>query len=157
MRFTVSTKGFNDIIDITERVEKAVLDSKVKEGICLISSPGSTCGITTLEYESGLIQDLKRVLEKIAPMNKDYEHCKKWPARIGYARPHDSRQRVGRAEGIAGGGDCNGYVHIRSSLLKPFLSVPVEDNKLVLGTWQQIILIDFDNRPREREILVKVI
>lgn len=132
MRFSISTKGFNDIIDITIRVSKAVKESKIKEGICLVSSPGSTGGITTLEYEEGLIEDLKRALERVAPMNQDYEHCKKW-------------------------GDCNGYAHIRSALLKPFLAVPVEDNKLALGTWQQIVFIDFDNRPREREIIVKVI
>lgn len=132
MRFTISTKGFNDIIDITSRVEEAVKKSKVRDGICLLSSPGSTCGITTIEYESGLIYDLKRILEKIAPMSEDYEHCKKW-------------------------GDCNGYAHIRSALLKPFLAVPIEDGKSVLGTWQNLVFIDFDNRPREREILVKII
>ena len=132
MKFTIKTEGFNDIIDITTQVSKAVKESKIKEGICLVSSPGSTGGITTLEYEDGLIEDLKRALEKVAPMNKDYEHCKKW-------------------------GDCNGYAHIRSALLKPFLAVPIEDNKLVLGTWQQIIFIDFDNRPREREIMVKIV
>jgi len=132
MKFTLSTKGFTDIIDITDKVSKIVRDSKVKEGICLISSPGSTAGITTIEYEEGIIEDLKRILERIAPMSEDYEHCKKW-------------------------GDCNGYAHIRSALLKPFLAVPVENGKLVLGTWQQIVLVDFDNRPREREIIVKII
>ncbi len=132
MRFTISTKGFTDIIDITDKVSKIVRDSKVKEGICLISSPGSTAGITTIEYEEGLIEDLKRALEIIAPMNENYEHCKKW-------------------------GDCNGYAHIRSALIKPFLAVPVEDGKLVLGTWQQIVYLDFDNRPREREIMVKIV
>ncbi len=132
MRFTISTKGFTDIIDITDEVSKIVRDSKIKEGICLISSPGSTAGITTIEYEEGLIEDLKRALEKIAPMSEDYEHCKKW-------------------------GDGNGYAHIRSALLKPFLAVPIEDGKLVLGSWQQIVLVDFDNRPREREIIVKII
>lgn len=132
MRFSISTKGFTDIIDITPQVSKAVKESKVKEGICLISSPGSTAGITTIEYESGLIKDLKRALEIVAPMNEDYEHCKKW-------------------------GDCNGYAHIRSALIKPFLAVPVEDGRLVLGQWQNIIFLDFDNRPREREVLVKII
>jgi len=109
-----------------------VKKSGVKDGLCLVSSPGSTCGITTIEYESGLIEDLKRALERVAPMSEDYEHCKKW-------------------------GDCNGYAHVRSALLKPFLAVPIEDGKLVLGTWQQIVLCDFDNRPREREVMVKVI
>lgn len=131
-RFVLTTKGFNDIIDITKEVSQVVEQSKVKEGICLISCPGSTTGLTTLEYEDGLIEDLKKVLDKIAPMTKDYEHCKRW-------------------------GDCNGYAHVRSALLKPFLSVPVENGKLLLGTWQQIALIDFDNRAREREIVVKII
>jgi len=130
--FILTTKGFNDIIDITGRVQAEVKKSGVNDGICLVSSPGSTCGITTIEHEEGLIKDLKRVLERVAPMSKDYEHCKKW-------------------------GDCNGYAHIRSALIKPFLAVPVEQGKLVLGTWQQIVFIDFDNRPREREILVKVV
>ena len=104
----------------------------MKDGLCLVSSPGSTCGITTIEYEDGLIEDLKRILEKIAPMSKDYEHCKKW-------------------------GDCNGYAHIRSALIKPFLAIPVENGRLVLGQWQNIALLDFDNRPREREIMVKIV
>jgi secondary thiamine-phosphate synthase enzyme len=132
MRFSIKTKGFNDIIDITGQVQEEVKNSKIKNGICLVSSPGSTCGITTIEYEDGLIEDLKRALERVAPMDEDYEHCKKW-------------------------GDCNGYAHIRSALMKPFLAVPIEDGKLALGTWQNLIFIDFDNRPREREIVVKVI
>lgn len=132
MKFKISTRGFTDVIDITRRVEEVVKKSKIKEGICLISSPGSTCGITTIEYESGLIEDLKKYLERIAPMNKDYEHCKKW-------------------------GDCNGYAHVRSALINPFLAVPIESGSLLLGTWQQIVFIDFDNHPREREINVKII
>lgn len=132
MRFSLKTKGFNDIIDITDEISGAVEKAGKEEGICLISCAGSTCGITTIEYEKGVIEDLKRALEKIAPMNKDYEHCKKW-------------------------GDCNGYAHVRSALIQPFLAVPVEDGKLALGTWQQIVFIDFDNRPREREIMVKIV
>ncbi len=132
MKFSVSTKGFNDIINITDKVSQLVKKSKIKEGICLLSSPGSTCGLTTIEYEAGAIEDLKRVLERIAPMNDDYKHCQKW-------------------------GDCNGYAHVRSALLKPFLAVPIENGKLLLGTWQQIVFLDFDNRPREREINVKII
>jgi len=132
MKFKISTEGFTDIIDITDEVSEIVGKSKIKEGICLISCPGSTCGITTMEYEEGLIEDLKRILEKIAPLSEDYEHCKKW-------------------------GDCNGYAHIRSALIQPFLAVAIEEGKLVLGQWQQIAFLDFDNRPREREIMVKVI
>ena len=132
MRFSISTKGFTDIIDITDKVREAVKEAVKKDGVCLISCPGSTCGITTIEYEEGAVQDLKNILDKIIPMSKDYEHCKKW-------------------------GDCNGYAHIRSALIQPFLSIPVEDGQPVLGTWQQIVFIDFDNRERTREISIKVI
>ena len=132
MRFIVKTKGFNDVIDISLQVVEIVKNSDIKDGICLIFIASSTCALTTIEYESGAIQDLKRALEIVAPMNEDYEHCKKW-------------------------GDCNGYAHIRSALIKPFLAVPIENGKLVLGTWQNIVLIDFDNRPREREVIVKII
>ena len=131
-KFSISTKGFTDIIDITDRVSKEVKKSKIKDGICLIFSPGSTCGITTLEYEEGLIKDLKRALEKIAPLSEDYEHCKKW-------------------------GDCNGYAHVRSAFINPFLSLAVENERLILGSWQQIVFLDFDNRPRKREVTVKII
>ena len=132
MIISLSTKGFCDIIDITDRVAKKVKESGIEDGICLISCPGSTTGLTTIEYESGALKDLKKVLEEIVPMNENYEHCKKW-------------------------GDCNGYAHIRSALLKPFLAVPVEKGKLLLGTWQQIVFLDFDNRPRKRELKVKVV
>jgi len=131
-KFEISTKGFTDIIDITSQIEKTVEKSKVKDGICLISSPGSTCGITTIEYEPGLIEDLKRILDKIIPMNQNYEHCKKW-------------------------GDCNGYAHVRSALINPFLAVSIENGRLALGTWQQIVFLDFDNRARDRDIMVKII
>lgn len=132
MKFEVLTKGFNDIIDITSQVIEAVKNSKVKDGACLVFVAHSTCALTTIEYEEGVIEDLKRTWEIIAPMNKNYEHCKKW-------------------------GDCNGYAHIRAALMGPSLTIPIEDGNLVLGNWQQIVLIDFDNRPRERNILVKII
>jgi len=132
MKFRISTKGFNDIIDITDRVSEIVGKSDVRDGICLVFVAHSTCAVTTIEYEEGAMKDLKRALEIIAPMNTNYEHCKKW-------------------------GDCNGYAHIRAALMKPCLVIPIEDGKLVLGQWQQIALIDFDNRPREREIIVKIV
>ncbi|MCK4729801.1 MAG: secondary thiamine-phosphate synthase enzyme YjbQ [Candidatus Aenigmarchaeota archaeon] len=131
MNFSIQTKGFNDIIDITDKVREIVKESRVKNGICLIFCPGSTGGITTIEFETGAISDLKNALEKIAPMNKDYEHNKRW-------------------------GDGNGYAHVRSALLKPSMCIPVENSDLVLGTWQQIIFIDFDNKPRNRELIIKV-
>ena len=132
MRFTLSTKGFTDIIDITSRVSEVVKKSKVREGICLISCPGSTVGITTIEYEPELLKDFKEFLEKIVPSDKEYHHDKVW-------------------------GEKNGFSHIRSALIKPFLAVPIEEGKLVLGQWQQIVLIDFDNRPREREVIVRIL
>ena len=132
MKFSISTKGFNDIIDITLQVSQIVKNSEVKDGICLISSPGSTCGITTIEYEPNLVADFKEFLEKLAPSDRTYRHDQTW-------------------------GEVNAPAHIRSALIKPFLAVPVENGKLILGQWQQIVLIDFDNRPREREIFVKII
>ncbi len=130
--FTLKTEGFNDVINITDQVSQMVRDSKVKDGVCFISCPGSTSGITTIEYESGAVSDLKRIMDNLVPMSKDYEHCKKW-------------------------GDCNGYAHIRSALINPFLNVSIENGKLMLGTWQQIVFLDFDNRKREREIKVKIL
>jgi secondary thiamine-phosphate synthase enzyme len=132
MRFSIKTRGFNDIIDITDQVSKAVKDSKIKEGICLISCPGSTAGLTTLEYEPNLVEDFKEFLEKLVPSNKSYRHDQTW-------------------------GEKNAPSHLKSALIKPFLSVPVEDGRLFLGTWQQIILVDFDTRSRNREILIKII
>ena len=132
MKFNISTKGFNDIIDITDKVSEVVKNSKIKEGVCLISCPGSTVGITTIENDPNLLGDFKEFLEKIVPSDKEYRHDKVW-------------------------GEKNGFSHIRSALIKPFLAVPIEEGKLVLGQWQQLILVDFDNRPREREILVKII
>jgi secondary thiamine-phosphate synthase enzyme len=132
MRFKISTKGFCDIIDITERVKEVVEKSGVKEGICIVSSPGSTIGITTIENEPELLKDFKELMEKLVPSDKKYHHDSVW-------------------------GEANGFSHLRSSLIKPFLTVPVENGKLILGQWQNLVLVDFDNRPREREVIVKVI
>ena len=131
MRFKISTKGFNDVIDITDRVSEIVRKSKIKDGLCLISCPGSTAGLTTIEADPNLLEDFKEFLEKLVPSNRPYRHDETW-------------------------GDKNAPSHIRSALIKPFLTVPIEDGKLVLGTWQQITFLDFDNRPRDREIFVKV-
>jgi secondary thiamine-phosphate synthase enzyme len=131
MRFKISTKGFNDIIDITDKVAEMIGRSKIKDGICLISCPGSTAGLTTIEYDPNLLEDFKEFLEKIAPSNRPYHHDETWE-------------------------DKNAFSHLRSALIKPFLTVPIENGKLILGTWQQIVLIDFDNRPREREIIIKI-
>lgn len=132
MRFKIKTKGQTDIIDITSKIEEIVKKSGVTEGLVSIFVIGSTVALTTIEYEEGLIKDLKNILEKIIPTDIDYEHHQRW-------------------------GDFNGAAHLRSALLKTDLTVPIENNKLVLGTWQQIVLIDFDEKPREREVVVKII
>ena len=128
----VSTKGFNDIINITEDARDFVAKNKLKGGQLLIFINGSTAAISTIEYEPGLLKDLPEILEKIAPMQTRYHHDDTW---------HDG----------------NGYAHLRSSLIGTSFTVPVIDGRLVLGTWQQIILIDFDNGPRHRNVTFQFI
>ncbi len=127
----LKTKGFGDTIDITARTISITGNSKIKNGLVTVFCSGSTGTITTIEYESGAIKDLQRALEKIAPSNADYEHNMRW-------------------------GDGNGFSHIRAALMKPGLSVPMVDGNLMLGTWQQIVFIDFDNRGRNRVLTVQV-
>ncbi len=126
------TAGFNDMHDITEEVAQHVKDSGLRDGIVAVFVPGSTGGITTIEYEPGLKKDLPEILEQIAPMNRRYHHDDTW---------HDG----------------NGFSHIRATLIGPSLTVPFVQAKLQLGTWQQIIFIDFDNRPRQRRLVVQII
>lgn len=128
--FSVSTNGFNDIVDITSEVQSKLNETGMKEGNVLIFAPGSTSGITTIEYEPGLLKDYPEFFEKIAPSNSRYHHNETW---------HDG----------------NGYAHVRASLQGGSLTIPFLDSKLLLGTWQQIVLIDFDNRPRRRNIVVQ--
>lgn len=120
-----TTKGNCDIVDITGKIQAQLDKSSLKDGIVNITAIGSTAGITTCEYEEGLIQDLKDFFEEIAPSKKTYHHDRAW-------------------------GDGNGHSHLRASLLGPSLTLSFLSGKLVLGTWQQIIFIDFDNRPRKR-------
>lgn len=129
---SVSTKGFSDTIDITDEVTRIVEQSGIENGLVTVFCRGSTGTITTIEFESGVIKDLQRALEKIAPSNVPYEHDKRW-------------------------GDGNGFSHVRAALMKPSLSIPFIKKKLILGTWQQIVFIDFDNRERHREIFVQII
>jgi secondary thiamine-phosphate synthase enzyme len=129
---SINTKGFTDTIDITYEVTKIVEQSGIENGLVTIYCRGSTGTITTIEFESGVIKDLQRALEKIAPSNVPYEHDKRW-------------------------GDGNGFSHVRAALMKPSLSIPLIQQKLILGTWQQIVFIDFDNRARHREIFVQII
>ena len=131
-RFVVSTRGFADILDLTEKVQRVVAASNVSSGLVNVFVPGSTAGVTTIEYESGALEDLKRAFERVAPQNDDYEHNKRW-------------------------GDGNGFSHVRAAMLGPSLTVPFERKELLHGTWQQIVLVDFDNRPRKREVVVSVL
>lgn len=128
----LETKAGMDVVDITSKVSEILAKSKIDSGIACIFVPGSTASISTLEYEQNLVKDIKRALEKIAPEKGEYEHHKTW-------------------------GDDNGFSHVRACLLKPGLSVPFENKKLILGTWQQLALLDFDTRDRERKIIVQVI
>jgi secondary thiamine-phosphate synthase enzyme len=128
----VSTKGHTDVIDLTPEVERIIAGSGVREGIVNVSGSGSTLAVTTIEFEPGAVADLRRALERIAPANTDYAHNARW-------------------------GDRNGYAHLRSALLGTAKSFPVANGKLDLGTWQQVVLCDFDDRPREREITVTVV
>jgi secondary thiamine-phosphate synthase enzyme len=127
----LSTKGFSDIIDITDRVDTVIGRSRIETGLVTVFCSGSTGAVTTIEYESGVLRDLQKAIEKIAPSNIPYEHDKRW-------------------------GDGNGFSHVRAALMKPSLSIPMVRGRLALGTWQQIVFIDFDNRRRERNILVQV-
>ena len=127
-----NTSGFCDIIDITAKV-KAVIDRKrVQSGLATLWVAGSTAALTTIEYEPGLIQDLKDLLEKLIPSNQRYHHDARW-------------------------GDDNGFSHLRATLFGPSLAIPIENGVPSLGVWQQVILLDFDNRPRRREIIVQLI
>ena len=131
-QFQVSTRGRCDIHDITAQVARIVEQSGIAAGIVNVSGLGSTLGITTLEFEPGCVADLRRALEKIAPANPDYAHNARW-------------------------GDANGYSHLRSALIGTGKSFPVEGGRILAGTWQQIVLCDFDDRERERQVVVTVV
>lgn len=127
-----STKGFGDIINITPHVLSCVKQSSVANGLVVVFCPGSTGAITTIEYESGVLQDLKEALERIAPSDIPYQHDRQWE-------------------------DGNGFSHVRAALMTPGLTIPLVSGRLTLGTWQQIVFIDFDNRGRHREIVVQIV
>jgi secondary thiamine-phosphate synthase enzyme len=127
----LSTQGRCDIVDLSQGVKRIVAESGIETGIVNVSGVGSTLGITTLEFEPGCVSDLKRALEAIAPSNTDYAHNARW-------------------------GDENGYSHLRSALVGAAKSFPVIGGKVGTGTWQQIVLCDFDDRPRERQVVVTV-
>lgn len=130
-KLTATTQGFCDIIDITSKVQGQVQKEKIQRGLASLFVSGSTAALTTIEYEPGLVRDLKEILEKLIPSNKKYHHDDRWR-------------------------DDNGFSHLRASLFGPSLQIPVESGRLVLGNWQQIVLLDFDNRPRTREIVIQI-
>lgn len=129
---TIKTKEETDIVDITQLVSEKIEKSKMENGIVTIFVPGSTASISTIEYEPNLIKDVKNALERIAPSDIEYEHHKTW-------------------------GDKNGKSHVRATLMGPSLTVPFKDKKLLLGTWQQIVLLDFDVPARQREIIIQLL
>jgi secondary thiamine-phosphate synthase enzyme len=125
------TKGECDIIDITPQVEQQVVEAEINSGTVTLFVAGSTAGITTIEFESGLLADFQSMWDRIVPKNIPYNHDRRW-------------------------GDGNGYSHVRASLLGASLAVPFNDKRLTLGTWQQIVLVDFDNRPRSRQVVLQI-
>ena len=128
---SLQTKGECDIIDITPQVEQQVAETDINNGTATLFVTGSTAGITTIEFESGLLADFQNMWERNIPQNIPYDHDRRW-------------------------GDGNGHSHIRASLLGASLVIPFNDKKLTLGTWQQIVLVDFDNRPRSRQIVLQI-
>ena len=131
-KFLINTKGFTDIIDITQKVRSVVYNHNIKNGTIVVAIAGSTASITTIEYEPGLLRDLPDILNEIAPQDKNYHHDDTW---------HDG----------------NGYAHLRAALLGSSITVPLIDGAMILGTWQQIVLIDFDNKPRARNVYVQIL
>jgi secondary thiamine-phosphate synthase enzyme len=128
---SLSTKGFSDILDITHDVDGVIGHSRIENGLVTVFCSGSTGAVTTIEYESGVLRDLQKAIEKIVPSNIPYEHDRRW-------------------------GDGNGFSHVRAALMKPSLTIPLIKGRLSLGTWQQIVFIDFDNRKRERKLIVQM-
>ena len=126
------TRGDADMLDITQEVAREVGCSGVNSGIVTIFAPSATSGLTTIEYESGALADLKQVFDEVVPENREYRHNLRW-------------------------GDGNGHSHVRAALLGPSLTVPFSDGRLLLGTWQHVTYIDFDNRPRRRELILQIL
>ena len=131
-RRSVATRGQGDAHDITDLVSQIVSESRIADGVATVFIVGSTAAVTTIEFEPGAVADLNRLLEQIAPRSAEYRHHLRW-------------------------GDDNGSSHVRAALLGPSLTVPFAEAKLLLGTWQQIVLLELDTRPRKREIVVQVI
>jgi secondary thiamine-phosphate synthase enzyme len=131
-RLTLRTRGNGDVVDVTDEVNQAIQRSGLTNGIVVIFSPSSTSGLTTIEYESGCVADLQRLFDELIPPERDYRHNLRW-------------------------GDGNGHSHLRAALLKASLTVPFTNRRLTLGTWQQIVFVDFDVRPRQRELVIQML
>jgi secondary thiamine-phosphate synthase enzyme len=129
---SISTQGNADIQDITDQIARNVLQSGLKNGTVTIFCPSATSALTTIEYESGALSDLRRFFDETIPVNREYAHNERW---------HDG----------------NGHSHVRAALLGPSLTIPFVEGQLTLGTWQQVVYVDFDNRPRQRKLVVQVI
>ena len=130
-RVEFRTEGNGHILDITEQVSRRVQGSGLKDGIVTLFTPSSTSALTTIEYESGAVHDLQQLFDRIAPLDLDYRHNLRW-------------------------GDGNGHAHVRHALLGPSLTIPFLEGRMTLGTWQQIIFVDFDNRPRSRSVVLQI-
>jgi len=130
-KISFQTKGHCDIIDITPQVEQQLVETDISDGTVTLFVSGSTAGISTIEFESGLLSDFQSMWERNVPKDIPYDHDRRW-------------------------GDGNGYSHVRASLLGASLVIPFNDKRLALGTWQQIVLVDFDNRARSRQIIVQI-
>jgi len=126
-----NTRGAGDIVDITGELKKTVLESKIKSGTVVVFTPSATSGLTTLEYEPGLLRDLPQLMEKLVPSDRAYQHDETW---------HDG----------------NGFSHLRSALIGPSLTIPFIDRELTLGTWQQVVFLEFDTRARQRRLAVQI-
>jgi len=126
-----STSGDTDVVDLTRQVLDRVAEADLGDGQVLLFVPGSTGALTTIEYEHGAVSDLKEAIETLAPVGKYYRHNERW-------------------------GDGNGHAHVRAALLGPSLTIPAVNGRLQLGTWQQIVFIDFDNRPRQRRVIMQI-
>ncbi|MHA1772205.1 MAG: secondary thiamine-phosphate synthase enzyme YjbQ [Candidatus Thorarchaeota archaeon] len=131
-KIRIQTRGHCDMTDITGQVDTVIRNSEIRNGICTVFCVGSTGAVTTIEYEGGLLKDFPEAMERIAPRDAVYEHHLRW-------------------------GDGNGHSHVRASVVGPSLTIPIEEGRLTLGTWQQLVFVDFDVRPRSRAIHVTIL
>jgi secondary thiamine-phosphate synthase enzyme len=128
----VASRGENDVVDLTEDVRNAVIESGLKSGVATVFVPGSTAAVTTMEFEPGLVKDFTEMLERVAPKHREYEHQKAW-------------------------GDDNGHSHVKAALVGPSLSVPFMKGGLALGTWQQVVFVELDIRARRRRVVLQIV